>query len=74
MIRVGYEQKEFNGKTCSILTSLRELPPKEYHLFNETNLSDEEIEKITVNNQATVFGFACNQTYSSDAAANLAGT
>ncbi|BAZ54252.1 S-adenosylmethionine synthetase (plasmid) [Nostoc sp. NIES-4103] len=61
--QVGYEQKEFNGKTCSILTSLRELPPQQYHLFNETNLSDEEIEKITVNNQATVFGFACNQTY-----------
>ncbi|QSJ14480.1 methionine adenosyltransferase [Nostoc sp. UHCC 0702] len=62
--QIGYEQKEFNGKTCSILTSLRELPPNEYHLFNETSLSDEEIEKITVNNQATVFGFACNQTYS----------
>ncbi|MBH8562183.1 methionine adenosyltransferase [Nostoc sp. CENA67] len=61
--QVGYEQKEFNGKTCSILTSLRELPPEQYHLFNETNLSDEEIEKVTVNNQATVFGFACNQTY-----------
>ncbi|RCJ26963.1 methionine adenosyltransferase [Nostoc minutum NIES-26] len=61
--RVGYEQKEFNGKTCSILTSLRELPPDRYHLFNETSLSDEEIEQITVNNQATVFGFACNQTY-----------
>ncbi|MBH8576536.1 methionine adenosyltransferase [Nostocaceae cyanobacterium CENA369] len=61
--RVGYEQKEFNSKTCSILTSLRELPADRYHLFNETSLSDAEIEQITVNNQATVFGFACNQTY-----------
>ncbi|OCQ98711.1 methionine adenosyltransferase [Nostoc sp. MBR 210] len=61
--QIGYEQKEFNGKTCSILTSLRELPASQTHLFNEQNLSDEEIEKITVTNQVTVFGFACNQTY-----------
>ncbi|BBD57554.1 S-adenosylmethionine synthetase [Nostoc sp. HK-01] len=61
--QIGYEQKEFNSKTCSILTSLRELPASQTHLFDEHNLSDEEIEKITVTNQVTVFGFACNQTY-----------
>jgi S-adenosylmethionine synthetase len=60
--QVGYEQKEFNSKTCSILTSLQELPKGEAHLFDEHNLTDEEIEKITVTNQVTVFGFACNQT------------
>ncbi|MBX9259235.1 methionine adenosyltransferase [Desmonostoc muscorum CCALA 125] len=60
--QVGYEHKEFNGKTCSILTSLRELPFEQHHLFDENSLSDAEIEKITVNNQVTVFGFACNQT------------
>jgi len=62
--QVGYEHKEFNGKTCSILTSLRELPLNKHHLFDENSLTDTEIEKITVNNQATVFGFACNQTSS----------
>ncbi|PHJ60359.1 S-adenosylmethionine synthetase [Nostoc linckia z18] len=62
--QVGYEHKEFNGKTCSILTSLRELPFDTHHLFDENTLSDAEIEKITVNNQVTVFGFACNQTSS----------
>ncbi|MBW4672594.1 MAG: methionine adenosyltransferase [Desmonostoc geniculatum HA4340-LM1] len=61
--QVGYEHKEFNGKTCSILTSLRELPFEQHHLFDENSLSDTEIEKITVNNQVTVFGFACNQTW-----------
>ncbi|MBD2342545.1 methionine adenosyltransferase [Anabaena subtropica] len=61
--QVGYEQKEFNGKNCSILTSLKELSPDPYHLFNEHKLSDAEIEQITVTNQATVFGFACNQTH-----------
>jgi S-adenosylmethionine synthetase len=60
--QVGYEQKEFNGKTCSILTSLRELPADKSHLFDEHHLTDEEMEKITVTNQVTVFGFACNQT------------
>ncbi|MBW4644287.1 MAG: methionine adenosyltransferase [Goleter apudmare HA4340-LM2] len=60
--QVGYEQSDFNGKTCSILTSLRELPSEHKHLFDEKSLSHEEIEQITVNNQATVFGFACNQT------------
>lgn len=59
---VGYEHKEFNGKTCSILTSLRELPVDRDLSFDESNLSDEEIERIPVKNQATVFGFACNQT------------
>jgi S-adenosylmethionine synthetase len=60
---VGYQKTEFNGKNCSILTSLTEWPPEEYHLFDEKSLSDAEIEQITVTNQATVFGFACNQTY-----------
>jgi len=61
---IGYEQKEFNGKTCSILTSLKELRVDEDRFFDEKNLSDEQIEKIAVKNQANVFGFACNQTYS----------
>jgi S-adenosylmethionine synthetase len=62
--QVGYDKKEFNAKTCSILTSLKELPTSKYYLFDEKTLSDEEIEQITVNNQVTVFGFACNQTSS----------
>ncbi|BCL39370.1 methionine adenosyltransferase [Nostoc sp. MS1] len=60
--QVGYEQMEFNGKNCSILTSLKELPSDPYHLFDEQKLSDAQIEQITVTNQATVFGFACHQT------------
>ncbi len=60
--QVGYEHSEFNGKTCSILTSLSELPLDQTYAFREQELSDAEIEKIPVKNQATVFGFACNQT------------
>jgi S-adenosylmethionine synthetase len=61
--RVGYDQREFNGKTCSILTSLRELPREEERHFDEKNMSDAEIEQIPVKNQVNVFGFACNQTH-----------
>lgn len=60
--QVGYEQPSFSAKTCSIVTSLKELPPIENRYLDETKMSVEEIEQITVKNQATVFGFACNQT------------
>lgn len=60
--QIGYEQHAFHGKTCSIVTSLKELPPDSAVFIDEHKLSDEEIERIPVRNQATVFGFACNQT------------
>ena len=60
--QIGYEQHAFNGKTCSIITSLKELPEEEYCCFDEKRLSEDEIEKITAKNQVTLFGFACNQT------------
>ncbi|HHP7229622.1 MAG TPA: methionine adenosyltransferase [Xenococcaceae cyanobacterium] len=59
---VGYHQPSFNSKTCSILTSLEELPASKQGFFDEKQLSDAEIEQIPVKNQVTVFGFACNQT------------
>jgi S-adenosylmethionine synthetase len=60
--QVGYDQPEFNGTTCSIVTSFQELPCDERRYFNELNLSDEEIDDIPVKNQVTLFGFACRQT------------
>ena len=62
--RIGYEQKEFNSKTCSIITSLKELPLEDRRCFDERELSEVGIEKIPVRNQVTLFGFACNQTSS----------
>jgi S-adenosylmethionine synthetase len=59
---IGYEQHAFNGKTCSIVTSLKELPPDLQERKDEKDLSEEELERISVKNQVTVFGFACNQT------------
>lgn len=60
--QIGYDQASFNGKTCSIVTSLKELPDEEHCRFDEREISEEEIERIPVKNQVTVFGFACNQT------------
>jgi S-adenosylmethionine synthetase len=60
--QIGYDSHSFSGKTCSIVTSLRELSPDDQYHFDERTLSDEEIERIPVKNQVTVFGFACNQT------------
>jgi S-adenosylmethionine synthetase len=60
--QIGYEQHEFNGKTCSILTSLKESPRDADFCFDEQNLTESEIDSIPVKNQVTVFGFACNQT------------
>jgi S-adenosylmethionine synthetase len=60
--QIGYDSNSFNGKTCSVITSLKEMPHDAYYCFDEEHLSDKEIENIVVKNQVTVFGFACNQT------------
>jgi S-adenosylmethionine synthetase len=62
--QIGYEQKEFNGKTCSVITSLKELPEEDQHVFDERELAGKELDSIPVRNQVTLFGFACNQTAS----------
>ncbi len=60
--QIGYDQQAFNAKTCSIVTSLKEVPSEENRRFDERNLTEDEIDAIPVRNQVTVFGFACNQT------------
>lgn len=62
--QIGYGKDSFNAKTCSILTSLKESRHDRTYFFDERNMSDEEIDGIPVHDQATVFGFACNQTAS----------
>lgn len=60
--QIGYVGRDFNAKSCSIMTASSEMPPSDYRFFDERKLSDEEIERIPAKNQVTVFGFACNQT------------
>jgi len=60
--QVGYDDEILNPRTCTALTSLRDLPLADELRFDENALGDEEIERITVRNQVNVFGFACRQT------------
>jgi S-adenosylmethionine synthetase len=60
--RVGYDQPDFNSKTCSILTAPQGFPPLKKAQFDEHALTDKEIDNIPVDSQVTVFGFACDQT------------
>src|SRR5271157_6045045 len=59
--RIGYVDDEFSFKTCSILTSLKEmvsdhLPP------DEDEEAEKEVGRLIVDDQVTLFGFACNQS------------
>lgn len=60
--QVDYDERAFNAKTCSVITSLTEIPLGNRPLVDERTLGDEAIERIPARNQVTVFGFACNQT------------
>jgi S-adenosylmethionine synthetase len=60
--QLGYRRPDFDPQTCSVLTSFQEYPPAADLYFNEGKLTDEEIERIPVRQQATMFGFACRQT------------
>jgi S-adenosylmethionine synthetase len=60
--QVGYDHAGFDAKTCSIVTSLKEMGHDRHRRFDERKLTDEQIDRITVRNQVTLFGFACNQT------------
>jgi S-adenosylmethionine synthetase len=60
--KVGYDREDFNSRTCSILTSIKELPADDSVIFDAEALSEDEIEGFHVKQQGTFFGYACNQT------------
>ena len=59
---IGYEDESFNARSCSIMTSLNEVPPSDDLRIDERELDHEAIEHLMVTEHATVFGFACKQT------------
>lgn len=59
--QVGYDRKDFNAKTTSIMTSINELPAPG-PMRDERTMSEAEIEAAGAENPATVFGYACDQT------------
>ncbi len=60
--RIGYIDHEFNFKTCSILTSLKEMAPEHPWLVDEKEASESDIDGMVAYDQVTLFGFACNQS------------
>jgi S-adenosylmethionine synthetase len=60
--RVGYDENDFDAQNCSVLTSLIRMTSEHRAIADEKELSEAELDQITSHSQATVFGFACNQT------------
>ncbi|MDX1655798.1 MAG: methionine adenosyltransferase [Candidatus Competibacteraceae bacterium] len=59
---VGYQSGEFRADDCSILTSLIAMEDEVRPLRDESAMDDRELERLTVRNQITLFGYACDQT------------
>lgn len=57
----GYRGDCLGSRSCSIITSLHELPVGE-KVLPEHDLSDVEIDAIPARHEGTAFGFACKQT------------
>jgi S-adenosylmethionine synthetase len=53
--KIGYVGQEFDFKTCSILTSLKDMAPRD-------RAGDPETDGYQVSDQVTIFGFACDHT------------
>lgn len=62
LTRVGYDPEDFDAQNCSVLTSLIRMSSEHRAIADEKELTDAEIDQMTSHSQATVFGFACNQT------------
>jgi S-adenosylmethionine synthetase len=58
---VGYQGADFNARTSSVLTSIKELPMDPVYRFDERKLTFRQLETIPAGNQVTTFGFACRQ-------------
>ena len=59
---VGYRAQDFDTEDCTVVTSLITMPDEQRIQVDEAELTEAEIDRYTVHNQVTVFGFACNHT------------
>lgn len=60
--QVGYAEGDFNARDCGVLTSLIELPVDSRVGVDEKDMNEADLDRLTVKNQVTVFGYACDQT------------
>lgn len=59
---IGYRPEDFDAASCTVVTSLIAMPLEKRAQADEKDLSEGELDQVTVHNQVTVFGFACAQT------------
>ena len=57
--RAGYVGGAFDAESCSIMTSIAELPTPTWPEVDERTMDDEAIERTPAQHQVTLFGFAC---------------
>lgn len=59
---VGYTRQVFDADACTIMTSFMDHTATHYHCVDLGSLDDDGIDKLSARHQATVFGYACDQT------------
>jgi len=58
----GYHKDDFDASHCSVLTSLILMDDQVYPRLEEKDLDDHDLDLLGVRSQASLFGYACNQT------------
>ncbi|MCW5771429.1 MAG: methionine adenosyltransferase [Rhodospirillaceae bacterium] len=58
---VGYRAGNFDARSCSILTSIADMGDAARAL-DEQDLADADLDKIVSDDQANIFGFACDES------------
>ena len=59
---VGYTPDVFDPDACAIMTSFMDHSERDYVPLDLESMTDADIDTITVKDNATVFGYACDQT------------
>lgn len=59
---IGFRPAEFSARDCTVVTSFVAQPLDQRVDTDEAGMSDKELDRLTVKNQVTQFGYACRQT------------
>jgi S-adenosylmethionine synthetase len=60
--RVGYTPDVFDPDACAIMTSFMDHTERDYVPLDLAAMTDADLDTLTVKDNATVFGYACDQT------------